>query len=102
MVDNTIQIKSGLMINVVPSIRLKKTLRVQKKKKDYIWHPATCSCKNSKYLASTIDESVITCNEIIDAEGKSYNKETKTVATNFNEKKATCKTQNFYILLAFY
>ena len=90
------------MINVVPSIRLKKTLRVQKRKKDYIQHPATCSCKNSKYLASTIDESAITCNEIIDAEGKSSNKETKTVTTNFNEKKPTCKTQNFYILLAFY
>ena len=49
--------------------------------------------------------SVITCDEIIesydeDAEAKSYNK-TKTILTNFNEKKATCKTQNFYILLAF-
>ena len=30
-----------------------------------------------------------------DSEAKSYNK------TSFNEKKATCKTQNFYILLAF-
>ena len=27
--------------------------------------------------------------------------ETKTIPTNFNEKKATCKTQNFCILLAF-
>ena len=50
--------------------------------------------------------SVITCDEIIesydeDAEAKSYNK-TKTILTNFNEKKATCKTQNFYILHAFY
>ena len=40
------------------------------------------------------------CNGIIvsykeNAEAKSYNE------TNFNEKKATCKTQNFYILLAF-
>ena len=26
---------------------------------------------------------------------------TKTVPTNFNEKNITCKTQNFYILLAF-
>ena len=33
-------------------------------------------------------------------EAKSYGK-TKTIPTNFNEKKATCKTQNFYILLAF-
>ena len=38
-----------------------------------------------------MDDSVITCDEIIE----------ETVPTNFNEKKATCKTQNFYILLAF-
>ena len=37
------------------------------------------------------------CDEVIE----SYNEETKTIPTNFNEKKATCKTQNFYILLAF-
>ena len=32
---------------------------------------------------------------------KLYDEETKTITTNFNEKKATCKTQNLYILLAF-
>ena len=60
-----------------------------------------------------MDDSAITCDEIIesyeedvDAEVKSNNKaksydETKTIPTNFNEKKATCKAQNFYILLAF-
>ena len=55
--------------------------------KDYIWNHATCSCKNGKYLASIIDDSVITCDKIIDAQGKSYDKETKTIPTNFNEKK---------------
>ena len=40
---------------------------------------------------------MITCDEIIE----SYDEETKTIPTNFNEKKATCETQNFYILLAF-
>ena len=35
---------------------------------DYIWNPAICSCQNEKYLASIINDSVITCNEIIDAE----------------------------------
>ena len=44
-----------------------------------------------------MDDSVITCDKII----KSYDEKTKTIPTNFNEKKATCKTQNFYILLAF-
>ena len=33
--------------------------------KDYIWNPATCSCKNGKYLASVIDDSMITCDQII-------------------------------------
>ena len=37
-----------------------------------------------------MDISGIICNEIIIAE-----------ETNFNEKNITCKTQNFYILLAF-
>ena len=44
-----------------------------------------------------MDDSAITCDEIIE----SYHEETKTISTNFNEKKATCKMQNFYILLAF-
>ena len=39
-----------------------------------------------------MDDLVIMCDEIIDL----YDKE-----TSFNEKKATCKVQNFYILLAF-
>ena len=41
-------------------------------------------------------------NEIIDAEAKSNDEETKTIPTNFNEKNITCKIQNFYILLAFF
>ena len=46
-------------------------------------------------------DSAIICDEVIDAdpnadtEAKSYDE------TNFNENKATCKTQRFYILLAF-
>ena len=38
-----------------------------------------------------MEDSVITSDEIIE----------ETFPTNFNEKKATCKTQNLYILLAF-
>ena len=37
---------------------------------DFIWNPASCSCKNGKYLASIIDNSVIMCNEINDEEEK--------------------------------
>ena len=69
---------------------------------DYIWNPATCSCKNNKYLASIIDNSVITCGEIIEAEAKSSDEETKTIPTNVNEKKVTFKIQNIIFYLHFY
>ena len=65
--------------------------------KDYIWNPCTCSCKNGICLASIMDDSAITCDEVIE----SYNDKTKTIPTIFNEKKAICKMQDFYILLAF-
>ena len=39
-----------------------------------------------------MDDSAIFCDKVI----RSYDEE-----INFNEKKAICKTQNFYILLAF-
>ena len=44
-----------------------------------------------------MNNSAIMCDEIIE----SYDEEIKTVSTTFNEKKAICKMQNFYILLAF-
>ena len=51
--------------------------------KDYIWNPSTCGCENGKYLGSVMDDSAIMRDEVI----QSYDKETKTVPTNFNEKK---------------
>ena len=45
-----------------------------------------------------MDDSAIMCDEVIE----SYDEETKTIPTNFNKKKATCKTQNIYVLLAFF
>ena len=41
------------------------------------------NCKNGKYLASIIDDSVITRDEIIE--------ETKTIPTNFSEKEQPVK-----------
>ena len=35
--------------------------------KDYIWNSPSCSCENGEYLVSTIDDSVIACDEIINA-----------------------------------
>ena len=49
--------------------------------KDHVWNPATCNCENGKY--SLMDDSPITCAEIIE----SYDAE-----TNFNEETVTCKT----------
>ena len=46
-------------------------VRVQKKKKnhtcgkDYLWNSSACSCENSGYLESIIDNSVITSDNII-------------------------------------
>ena len=51
------------------------------------------SFENGKYLESIIDDSVITCDEIIE--------EIKSIPKNINEKKITCKTKTFYILLVF-
>ena len=34
--------------------------------KDYVWNPSLCICGNGKYLASIMDDLVITCDEIIE------------------------------------
>ena len=80
---NIIQINGGITINVNVSVK-----NIMYVKKSCIWNPATCSCENGKYLASIMDNSAITCNEIVE-------EEIKTVTTNFNERKAIYKTKNF-------
>ena len=60
---NVTQINGGIMINVNASA--KSAVYV---KKDYIWNAATCSCKDGTYLANIINDSVITCDEIGDAD----------------------------------
>ena len=71
MLEIVIQFKSGLTINVDMSVKKHNLCE-----KDYIWNPAIFSCKNSKYLGNTMDDSVITCDKIIGAKATSYNKET--------------------------
>ena len=39
-----------------------------------IWNPATCSYENGKYLVNIINDSVITCDELIEETKTSYNK----------------------------
>ena len=65
--------------------------------KEYVWNPSTCIYENGKYLASIMDDLVITCDEVIE----SYDEEIKTIPINFNEENVTCKVQNLYNLLAF-
>ena len=91
---NIIHIKSGITINV--SCEHKKHIC----QKDYIQNPATLSCKYGKFLASIIDDLVITSDKIIDTEAKSYDEETKTVTIHLNEKKME-SVRKFFILFAF-
>ena len=53
------QINGGITINVDVSV---KNIIYEK---DYVWNPATCNCENRKYLASVVDNSVITCDIVI-------------------------------------
>ena len=60
-------------------------------KTDNVLNPATCFYENGKYLANIMDDSTTMYDENIEG----------TVPSNLNKKKATCKTQSFYILLGF-
>ena len=72
-------------------------------KNDCIWNPAKCTCENGKYVKSVVDNYKIVCDEIIETTKIASAKIvlTRNIARNFQEKKVTCKTENFYILLAF-
>ena len=61
--------------------------------KDYVWNPGTCNCKNGKYLGSIMNDSAITCDEIME----SYNEE-----TNLNEKMQPVKGKISIFNLHFY
>ena len=69
-----------------------------KKQGDYVWNPATCNYEYGKYLASIMDDSAITCDEL-NAKLSPKDDEEK---ANFNKKQITCITQNFRILIAFF
>ena len=92
MEENVTQINSGITINV--DVSVKNIIYVKKIIFGIVLHVvANCSC-------SIMYDSAITCDEIIDVEGKSNNEETKTITTNFNEKNITCniyKTSIFYL-----
>ena len=81
------------MINVGVSVKNVKYV------KKIVWNPSTCNSENGMCLGitSNMDNSAIMCDEIIE----SYCKQTKTVPTNFNEKKYNLYKTKFHILLAF-
>ena len=58
-----------------------------------MWNPAICSCKDGKCLASFINDSLITCNEIIE--------EIIQLFKQILIKKVDFQSQNLYSLLAF-
>ena len=88
-VESVIQVKNKIMINVDLSAKICENVF----ENIYILNHSTCTCENFKYLGSITGDSVIMCDEIIEA--------TKTVLTNSNGKKVTCNVENFYILLTF-
>ena len=92
MKQNVSHVNGRITINV--DVSLKKHSVCEK---DYVWNPSACNCENRKYLASVMDDSVITRDKVI----QSYNEKIKTVATNFNDKNMTSKAKNFYILQVF-
>ena len=72
-------------------------------KKSYIWNLGICSCENGRYTENTIDDSVITCAEIIETTKSNLTKTVplKRIPTNFYEKKVICQMKSYYILLLF-
>ena len=88
MDENVIEINGGITINV--GVSVKNITHV----KNIFGILLRVVVKMVNILASIIDNSVITFDEIIE-------EETKIVTTNFNEKNAICQTKNFCILLVF-
>ena len=83
---NVIKIISRITKNVDMSLN---TINYLKKKIFWILLHVVTNMRNIKQMLSItwLLDSVITCDKIIDAEAKSYKEETKTIKTNFNEKK---------------
>ena len=82
--ENVFQINGEITKNVDESVKY------HLREKGYIWNSATFSCKNGKDLASIIDNSVITCDKIIE-------EKIKTVRKYIIEKKCNLSNKTFLI-----
>ena len=78
IVRHVTRIKDGIIKHVNVNVKI----TVNEKKKDYSWDPSTCISKNSKYLKSIVDTSVIECDEIIAVLNILSTKVTNTIARN--------------------
>ena len=58
--ENIIQIKNEINVEC-------KNLRKHVFEKNYIWNHGPCTCENSKYIGSISGDSVIMCDEIVEA-----------------------------------
>ena len=68
--------------------------------KSYIYNPSTFAGENRKYLRSIIDDSVVTCNETINAADIVSTNVTSGMSKSSYNKKARHKA-NFYFLVTF-
>ena len=70
-------------------------------KKGYICNSGTCTCENVEYLATTIEDSVNTCDEIINDTNRVSTivpkNVTSTFSTNFYNKKVRYKMSCYLI-----
>ena len=72
--------KSGTTINVDVSVKIKKRIVSAK--------PGTFACETRKYLRSIIDDSVVTCNDTINAADIVSTNVTSDISKNSYNKKA--------------
>ena len=59
-----------------------------------------CSCENDKYAGSITDNSVITCDEVIDVVAELYGKVAKSTSTKHVPTKTA--STNLYVLFTFF
>ena len=57
--------------------------------KSYVWNTATCNCENSRHAENVIEDSGITCDEILETTKNNVTKTglTKSIPTNFSKKR---------------
>ena len=81
----SIECKNVIYVNWV--YECKNPIKHRVLKENYVWNPSVCACEiNYAYMKSLINDSAITCDEIID----------------MMDNLSTCKIDNYYILVFFF